>query len=150
MIDGEQGMKKNTTPRWQYRFNNYKRAYFLLREVCDRQQQEELEQIAREGMIQRFEFCMELAWKTMRNYMEHNGFVFTQVFPSHVIKEAGATKLIDKPDVWLQALDDRNKMSHSYDFREFERVIENISKLYIGDCFGALYETLSQAMMNDE
>ena len=32
-------------PRWHYRFDNYKRAYFLLREICERQQQEQLEQI---------------------------------------------------------------------------------------------------------
>ena len=97
-------------PRWHYRFDNYKRAYFLLREICERQQQEQLEQIAQEGMIQRFEFCVELAWKVMKDYLEHNGIVFTQVFPTAVIKQAGAAKLIANPEIWLQAIDDRNKM----------------------------------------
>ena len=136
-------------PRWQYRFDNYKRAYFLLQEICERNQQEDLEQIAKEGMIQRFEFCMELAWKTIKDYMEHNGILFAQVFPSAIIKEAGAFKLIDKPDVWLQALDDRNKMSHTYDFKKFEQVIERITDNYINDCFGALYETLSQVILEE-
>lgn len=136
--------------RWQYRFDNYKRAYILLREICDKSQEEALEQIAKEGMIQRFEFCMELAWKTIRDYMEHNGFIFSQVFPSAVIKEAGVAKLIDKPDVWLQALDDRNKMSHTYDFKKFEQVIERIVNSYIDNCFGALYETLSQTVMDEQ
>lgn len=44
-------------PRWQYQFDNFRRAYALLREICDRRR-EKLEQIAKEGMIQRFEFCM--------------------------------------------------------------------------------------------
>lgn len=140
---------KDNQPRWQYRFGNYKRAYFLLQEICDRSQQETLEQIAKEGMIQRFEFCMELAWKTMKDFMEHQGIVFKQVFPSAVIKEAGAAKLIDKPESWLKALDDRNQMSHTYDFQKFEQVIERLSSSYMEDCFAPLYETLLQAMMDE-
>jgi len=130
-------------PRWQYRFDNYRRAYFLLREICDRYRQEELEQIAKEGMIQRFEFCMELAWKTIKDYMEHNHIVFSQVFPSIVIREAGIAKLIAAPEIWLRALDDRNAMSHTYDFEKFDEVIAHISASYIEVCFGALYETLA-------
>ena len=138
-----------TKPRWHYRFDNYKRAYFLLREICERQQQEQLEQIAQEGMIQRFEFCVELAWKAMKDYLEHNGIVFTQVLPTTVIKQAGAAKLIANPEIWLQAIDDRNKMSHTYDFSKFEQVIERISTTYIDQCFGALYETLAQALTDE-
>ncbi len=138
-----------TKPRWHYRFDNYKRAYFLLREICERQQQEQLEQIAQEGMIQRFEFCVELAWKAMKDYLEHNGIVFAQVFPTAVIKQAGTAKLIANPEIWLQAIDDRNKMSHTYDFSKFEQVIERISAIYIDQCFGALYETLAQALADE-
>ena len=100
-------------------------------------------------MIQRFEVCMELAWKTIKDYMEHNGFIFAQVLPSAVIKEAGAAKLLDTPGVWLQALDDRNKMSHTYDFQKFEQVIERIVHVYIDNCFGTLYEILSQVIMDE-
>ena len=104
-------------------------------------------------MIQRFEVCMELAWKTIKDYMEHNGFVFAQVFPSAVIKEAAAAKLLDTPGIWLQALDDRNKMRHiydfPYDFQKFEQVIERIVHSYIDSCFGALYKTFSQVIMNE-
>ncbi|MGI9256077.1 MAG: HI0074 family nucleotidyltransferase substrate-binding subunit [Salinispira sp.] len=99
-------------------------------------------------MIRRFAVCMELAWKTMKDYMEHNGIIFAEVFPTSVIKEAGATKLIDNPELWLRALDDRNKMSHTYDFKKFERVIDNISNFYIEDCFGALYEKLSVTLLD--
>lgn len=143
-------MMTTDTPRWHYRFDNYKRAYFLLQEICERHQQEELEQISKEGMIQRFEFCVELAWNTIKDYMEHNGVVFQQVFPSLVIKEAGKAKLLDNPEAWLRALDDRNKMSHTYDFNKFEQVIERISNEYIDDCFGALYEILSEKFMDEQ
>ncbi len=132
-----------TKPRWQYRFENYTRAYFLLQEISDRAQREDLEQIAKEGMIQRFEYCMELAWKTLKDYMEDQGHVFPQVLPSVVIREAGAAKLIEEPEIWLRALDDRNKMSHTYDLKKFEQVIERLGSSYVQTCFGALYETLA-------
>ena len=139
----------DTKPRWRYRFENYTRAYFLLQEISDRARSEDLEQIAKEGMIQRFEYCMELAWKTLKDYMEHQGIVFAQVFPSAVIREAGAAKLIDNPDIWLRALDDRNKMSHTYNFKKFEQVIDRIKSVYVDLCFGALYETLAAEAIED-
>jgi len=135
-------------PRWQYRFDNFKRAYTLLQEICDRNSQEELEQIAKEGMIQRFEFCMELSWKTIKDYMEYNNFVFQSVMPSVVIREAYAAKLTTNGEDWLNALDDRNKMSHMYDFKKFNEGIERISTRYI-QCFGELYETLSAEIAKD-
>ncbi len=135
-------------PRWQYRFDNFKRAYILLQEICDRYNKEELEQIAKEGMIQRFEFCMELSWKTIKDYMEYENFVFSSILPSIVIKEAYAANLITHGEDWLSALDDRNKMSHSYDFKKFNEVIERVSKQYM-KCFSELYETLSAKIMSN-
>ncbi len=138
----------NDKPRWQYRFDNFKRAYVLLQEICDRYNQEELEQIAKEGMIQRFEFCMELSWKTIKDYMEYKNFVFDTIVPGTVIKEAYAAKIISNGEDWLRALDDRNKMSHTYDFKKFNEVIERVSKRYI-KCFSELYERLSAEIMKD-
>ena len=40
-------------PRWQYRFDNYKRAFILLREAMEK---ETLSQLEQEGTIQRFEY----------------------------------------------------------------------------------------------
>ena len=136
-------------PRWQYRFDNFKRAYMLLQEICDRYQQEELEQIAKEGMIQRFEFCMELAWKTIKDYMEYRNFVFAQRFPRAIIREAYAAKFISDAEAWMSALDDRNKVSHTYDFKTFEKVITRISASHI-HCFSELYEKLAVEIMEQE
>ena len=93
----------NEKPRWHDRFDNFKRAYILLQEICDRYNQEDLEQIAKEGMIQRFEFCMELSWKTIKDYMEYHNFVFSTIVPSVVIKEAYAAKIISNGEIWLRA-----------------------------------------------
>lgn len=52
---------KSEKKRWQYRFDNFSRAYFLLREAVEKNEAGELEQLAKEGLIRRFKFCMELA-----------------------------------------------------------------------------------------
>ncbi len=46
----------------------------------------------------------------------------------------------------MSALDAHNKLSHTYDFKKFEAVIEEIHARYL-DCIGGLYEILSEAYM---
>lgn len=122
-------MNAKKKPRWQYRFDNYKRAFGLLREALD--EERELSQLEKEGVIQRFEYTMELAWKVMKDYLEKENFVLPQVTPRAVIRAAFESRLIGDGETWMDALDDRNKMSHTYDFNEFEEVIDNIRSRYL-------------------
>ena len=133
----------NEKERWHYRFDNFKRAYLLLREAAESHQRGQLSQLAKEGMIQRFEYCTELAWKTIKDYLESQNVVFEQITPRTVVKEAIAAKLISNGEDWMSALDARNKMSHTYDLRQFDAVIEKIEATYL-DCFGELHEKLSR------
>ncbi len=50
------------TPRRLYRFNNYMRAFSLLREAIEMMDEKEPSQLEKEGIIQRFEYTTELAW----------------------------------------------------------------------------------------
>ena len=59
-----------------------------------------------------------------------------------IVKETVAAKLISNGEDWMSALDARNKMSHVYDFKQFDAVIDQIVSIYL-DCFGELYEKLS-------
>ena len=125
----------NEQERWHYRFDNFKRAYFLLQEAAERHQDGQLSQLAKEGMIQRFEYCTELAWKTIKDYLESQNVVFEQITPRAVVKEAVAAKLISNGEDWMSAVDARNKMSHVYDVKQFDAVIEKIEAPYL-DGFG--------------
>lgn len=127
--------------RWQYRFDNFQRAYALLREAIEKYQEQKLEPLEKEGIIQRFEYCTELAWKTMKDYLENEGIVFEQITPKAVFKEAIACKLLSDGQSWMNILDARNKTSHTYNFETFETVIVDITKKYLS-CFGELYEKL--------
>ena len=59
--------------RWQQRFHNFDRAFSLLRTALASKPLEEFYDLEQEGIIQRFEYSYELAWKTMKDYLEGSG-----------------------------------------------------------------------------
>ena len=119
-------------PRWLYRFDNFKRAFTLLREAIDIKKNRELSQLEKEGIIQRFEYTWELAWKVLRDYLEHSGVILETVTPASTLRAAFAAKLIDDGEIWMRALDARNKMSHVYNLKVFEAVITEIETNFLG------------------
>lgn len=128
-------------PRWLYRFDNYRRAFSLLREAIELMEEKEPNQLEKEGTIQRFEYTIELAWKVMKDYLESENFVFGQITPKAVIRKAFEAKLLEDGQTWMDALDARNEMSHAYDLESFEIVIEDIRRRYLR-AFDALHEKL--------
>ena len=87
-----------------------------------------LSKLEKEGLIQRFEYTFELAWKTLRDYLRFGG-VETDL-PRDVIKEAFANGLIKDGQVWIDMLDKRNLMSHTYDESAFEQVYSKVTGEY--------------------
>ena len=116
--------------RWRYRFHNFSRAYILLSEAMEREVAE-LNELEREGAIQRFEYTFQLAWLTLKDRLEHAGIVLTEVTPRNVIQQAFAAKLIDDAEVWIDMLVDRNLMSHTYDFARFQQVLTSVRRRYL-------------------
>lgn len=123
-------MNDKEDSRWQQRFSNFKRAFFLLREAMENDI-DKLSQLEKEGIIQRFEYTFELAWKVLKDKMENDGIVLDKISPKAVIKQAYATKYINDAETWLKMIGDRNLMSHTYDFVKFEAVIQSIASDYL-------------------
>jgi nucleotidyltransferase substrate binding protein (TIGR01987 family) len=119
----------NSDIRWKQRFDNFDRAFVLLREVCDRGV-DSLSQLEKEGAIQRFEVAFELAWKTLKDYLEESGVVVNPVTPRNVIKEAFTAKLLEDAQVWIDMMPHRNLLSHTYDIKVFEEVLQTIADRY--------------------
>lgn len=90
-----------------------------------------LSQLEQEGVIQRFEYTFELAWKTIKDFLEDSGVVITPLTPRQVLKEAFAAKLIANGQVWIDMLNHRNLLSHTYDFAIFEKAVEAIHAHYL-------------------
>jgi len=116
--------------RWIYRFDNFKRAFALLEEAVNLIKERKITQLEQEGIIQRFEYTWELTWKTLKDYLEYKGVIMETITPASVIRESVSANLIKNGEIWINALDFRNKMSHTYDFKKFEKIIADIEKYY--------------------
>lgn len=95
--------------RWKQRFQNYQLAFKQLTEFIE---QESLNKFERQGIIQCFEYTFELAWKTMKDYLEREGFDVPS--PRTTIQTAFQAKLISDGHLWIDMLDKRNLMAHTY------------------------------------
>ena len=115
--------------RWIQRLSNFFKAVKLLEEV-ESLDLKQLSQLEKEGIIKRFEYTLELGWKTLKDKMEFDGLILDQISPKVVIKVAFQAKFIDQIDIWLEMINDRNLLSHSYDLETFESVIPDIKKIY--------------------
>ena len=84
----------------------------------------------RDGAIQRFEFCTELAWKATREYLLDQGY--TEInSPKSVMKKAYADGIISDEEAWLSLLNDRNQTSHIYDDATAADVFGRIQSTYV-------------------
>ena len=115
--------------RWQQRYENYDRVVCLLGEPVN-SGVDTLSDLEKEGMIQRFEMALELAWKTLKDYLENSGIKLQPVTPRTVIKEAFAAQILKDGQVWIDMLDHRNLLSHTYDSETFEKAAQEIGLRY--------------------
>lgn len=120
----------NPDIRWKQRFQNFERAYLLLRQPLE-SGPVALNQLEKEGVCRRFKHSVELAWKTVKDYLEASGIVLATVTPRQVLKDAFAAKMIADGQVWIEMLDHRNLLSHTYDSSNFEKAVEAIAARYL-------------------
>lgn len=135
-------MSETLDIRWKQRFENFDRSYVLLRSALENGP-EALNALEKEGVIQRFEYCFELAWKTVKDYLEASGLVFATVTPRQVLKDAFAAKILKEGPVWMDMLDRRNLLSHTYDSTQFNIALDAIHRRYL-NALAELHEFLHQ------
>jgi nucleotidyltransferase substrate binding protein (TIGR01987 family) len=123
-------MSSSPDIRWKQRFQNFDRAFVLLRDALENGPSA-LNQLEKEGVVQRFEYSFELAWKTVKDYLEQSGIVFPTVTPRQVLKDAFAAKVIADGQVWVDMLDHRNLLSHTYSLISFEKAVDAIAARYL-------------------
>ena len=87
------------------------------------------DELDRDGVIQRFEFTVELFWKTLKLLLAYQGIDCAS--PRRCIKEAFRAGLIGDDEILLDMLEDRNRSSYIYDESTAEEIFERIVKVYV-------------------
>ena len=133
--------------RWVQRFANYQKALAKLRESVKffkleygtlKRKAESgalVDEMLKEGLIQRFEYTHELAWNVMKDYTIYQGI--QDVGGSRdAVREAFRLNLIENGKVWMDMINSRNKTSYTYN----EEVAEEIYFKIVDNYFPLLQD----------
>lgn len=125
--------------RWHQRFNNFQKALTQLKKFIDKSDLSELEE---QGLIKAFEYTYELAWNTLKDYLEFQGSVDI-VGSRDTIREAFRNGLIKDGDIWMDMMKSRNQTSHGYNEKTAKEISTAIKKNYF-----VLFKELKQIMQS--
>lgn len=126
--------------RWKQRFSNYVKALNKLSEAVnyintsfDNEDVEEenrvLDEIVKEGLIQRFEYTHELAWNVMKDYLTYQGNP-TVGGSRDATREAFQLLLFSDGHVWMDMISSRNQTSHTYNEETADEIYSKILNQY--------------------
>lgn len=114
--------------RWKQRFQNFEKAYNNFKYALDALNADQDNIINKMATVQAYEMVFELGWKTTKDFLTEQGVEVN--FPREVIKEAFAYEIIEKGEIWIKMLDDRNLTVHTYDEAKANAVIYDIKNKY--------------------
>jgi nucleotidyltransferase substrate binding protein (TIGR01987 family) len=127
--------------RWIQRFDTFTRALAQLEDAVTLATVRPLSELERQGLIQGFEFTHELAWKTLKDFLEEqgNGPLYGS---KDTTREAFRLGLIQDGDRWMKMITSRNRSSHTYDSATAAAIAQEITENYCAQ-FTALRATLA-------
>ena len=121
---------KDSDIRWKQRFNSFQKAFGQLRKAVQTSKERELSDLEKQGLIQAFEFNHELAWKTLKDFLESRGD--TEIYGSKdATRKAFATGLIEDGEIWMDMIQSRNRSSHTYN----ESIANQIANAIVTEFF---------------
>jgi nucleotidyltransferase substrate binding protein (TIGR01987 family) len=100
--------------RWIQRFNHFNKAFFQLKSAVEQSHERPLSRLEEQGLIQAFEFTHELAWNTIKDFLENRG-VRDLYGSKDTTREAFKSGLIINGDIWMDMIRSRNLTTHTYD-----------------------------------
>lgn len=124
--------------RWQQRFANFEKAFLLLKDSVENTQNPS--DLEKEGIIQRFEFTHELAWKVLKDFLSYKGI--TGIIGSRdATRHAFQNNLITDGQVWMNMIESRNITVHTYDSKILQVEYNKITSSYFS-AFESFYTTM--------
>ncbi|MBN1592793.1 MAG: nucleotidyltransferase substrate binding protein [Candidatus Coatesbacteria bacterium] len=128
--------------RWIQRFNHFKSALSQLSKFIEKGDLNELEQ---QGLIQAFEYTHELAWNTLKDFLEGRGG--GNLYGSRdTTRLAFRRGVIENGEAWMEMIKDRNLTSHTYNEDVASKIAANVLGIYFAEfqAFGATMERLAR------
>ena len=96
------------------KFENFCKALKNLEIIT--QYEEPYDNVTLTGLVGLYEVCFEQSWKAMKEILDNQGFEESKTgSPKKVLKTAFSAGMIAAEDKWLDALQARNNVAHSYD-----------------------------------
>ncbi len=118
-------MKKKDV-RWIQRFDNLQNA---IKQITKFVAKGELNELEEQGLIQAFEYTHELAWKTLKDFIEYKGNI--NIYGSKdATREAFKLGIIVNGDIWMKMVESRNQTSHTYNEVIAKEIVTDIQSLY--------------------
>lgn len=134
--------------RWHQRLQNYTNALAQLAEAIQLNEVRPLSKLEKQGLIQGFEFCHELAWNLMKDYLFYQGI--SQITGSRdAIREAFNKGLIHQGEIWMEMIKSRNQTSHTYNLQLADLIASQIIQHYY-PCFQAFLHTMQCIKTNEK
>lgn len=116
--------------RWLQRYDNYHKACQRLLEVTESGiSAEDLSDLEKEGLVQRFEYTFELAWKVLQDLMSFKGYEFLQG-PNGTLKMALEDGIISNHDGWRRMARARITTAHTYNEGDALEIVLQIYREY--------------------
>jgi nucleotidyltransferase substrate binding protein (TIGR01987 family) len=116
----------NQDIRWKQRFHNLEKAFTFLQRAVQMPSFSELEAA---GLVQCFEFTFELTWKTLKDYLTEEGFDLQS--PRDTLKQAFEAGYLENGHAWIEMLEQRNLLTHTYDEEQAKAAIDLICNSYL-------------------
>ncbi len=134
--------------RWQQRFSNYKKALHQLGEAVALSKSRELSDLEKQGMIQAFEYTHELAWTTLKDFLEFKGQ--RDIYGSKdASRKAFQLNIVEDGEGWMDMIQSRNKTSHTYNKETAEEIVAAVTTSYYM-LFLNLEEKLGEQLLDIE
>lgn len=129
--------------RWKQRFSNYKKALGQLQKFIDKGDLSDLEE---QGLIKSFEYTYELAWNTLKDFLEFSGQ--SDIYGSRdAIQKGFQLGIINDGNGWMDMLKSRNKTSHTYNEATAKEISQAVVSVYY-DLFLGLNKKFDQINSN--
>lgn len=131
--------------RWEQRFANYRKALTQLTKFINKGNLTDLEE---QGIIKAFEYTYELAWNTLKDYLEYQG-ILDIAGSRDTFREAFKANIITNGEIWMEMLKSRNLTSHTYNEDTADEIVSAIINSYY-KLFKSLEAKLESVRSRDE